>query len=318
MREILTTGRYFRQKFGHNVYKVPVSLKGFTCPNIDGSIAKGGCTFCENESFSPNLTEKTSKKFYLNPNSKDNPILDYQIEQINTQYYNTKRKLAKKFGAKKFLVYFQSFTNTYAPLSTLKALYEYALSLDDVIGLSIGTRADCVDDEILEYLSKLSQDKEIWIEYGIQSIYDDILENINRAETTENTEKWIIKSKEYGLNVCGHLIFGLPHESQDMMLDSIKFINDLKVDSIKIHPMYVTKNTALAGDFYKDKFIPITQELYNETVVKALKRLNENVIIQRITAGIDNDSLLAPEWCKNKHNQINSLKKALKEENLLY
>jgi len=318
MREILTTGRYFRQKFNQNVYKVPVSLKGFTCPNIDGAKAKGGCTFCENESFSPNLTEKTSKKFYLNPNSKNNPILDYQIQQIDNQFYTTKNRLSKKFGATKFLVYFQSFTNTYAPISTLKALYTYALSLDDVIGLSIGTRADCVNEEILAYLAKLSKEKEIWIEYGIQSIYDETLESINRAETTKNTKKWIIKSKEYGLNVCGHLIFGLPHESQDMMLDSIKFINDLKIDSVKIHPMYVTKNTALAGDYYKKRFTPITQDLYNETVVKALKLLNKNVIVQRITAGIDNNSLLAPKWCKNKHNQINTIKEALKEEGLDY
>jgi len=318
MKEILTIGRYFRQKFGQNVYKVPISLKGFTCPNIDGSIAKGGCTFCENESFSPNLTEKTSKKIYLNPNSKENPILDYQIEQINSQYYTTKKILSKKFKVKKFIVYFQSFTNTYAPISTLKALYEYALSLDDVIGLSIGTRADCVDNEILEYLSKLSHDKEIWIEYGIQSIYDKTLRSINRAETTQNTKKWIIKSKEHGLNVCGHLIFGLPHETQEMMLDSIKFINDLKVDSIKIHPMYVTKNTALAVDYQKNKFIPISQKIYNETVVKALKLLDRNIIVQRITAGVDNNTLLAPQWCRNKHNQLNSLKKELKEANLNY
>jgi radical SAM protein (TIGR01212 family) len=244
--------------------------------------------------------------------------LDYQLKQIDTQYYSTKKKLENKFKAEKFLVYFQSFTNTYAPLDTLKTLYSHALKLNDSIGLSIGTRADSVTEEILSFLAQLSKQHEIWIEYGIQSVHNNILDNINRAEKIEEIERWIIKSKEYGLNVCGHLIFGLPGESQDMMLDSIDFVNRLKVDSIKIHPMYVTKNTALATDYMNKKFYPITQKEYNQVTTTALKKLDPKIIIQRVTAGIDSDMLLSPSWCKNKHNQINTLRKELLKEGLLY
>ena len=318
MREILTAGRYFRKKYGVNVYKTPISLVGFTCPNIDGRVAKGGCTFCENESFSPNLKEKTKRKFYLNPDSQTNPLLEQQLLQLKSQYNSTKIKLEKKFNAKKFLVYFQSFTNTYAPLPTLKTLYSNALKLDGAIGLSIGTRTDSINEEVLEYLAKLSQDHEIWVEYGIQTIYDETLKKINRGHDVENMRYWIKKTKEYGLKVCGHLIFGLPNETQEMMLDSVRFINEQKIDSIKIHPMYVTKNTALAQEYKNSKFTPITEKLYGETVVQALKILDENIIVQRITAGINDNSLLAPSWCRCKHNQINYIKRELLKEGLIY
>jgi len=318
MREILTAGRYFRKKYGENIYKTPISLVGFTCPNIDGKVAKGGCSFCENESFSPNLKEKTKRKFYLHPDSTINPLLEQQLNQLKEQYYQTKTKLEKKFKAKKFLVYFQSFTNTYAPLETLKTLYSEALILDDVIGLSIGTRTDSVNKDILEYLAKLSKDHEIWIEYGIQTVSDKTLQNINRGHDVQNMRYWIEKTKEYGLKICGHLIFGLPNETQEMMLESVKFVDELKLDSIKIHPMYVTKNTALAIEYKNDRFTPISEKLYADTVVKAIKMLDKNIMIQRITAGINDNSLLAPSWCRCKHNQINYIKKELLKEGYIY
>ena len=318
MREILTAGRYFKKRFGTKVYKVPISLVGFTCPNIDGRVAKGGCTFCENESFSPNLTQKTKRKFYLNSNSLTNPLLEQQLLQLKHQYQKTKNKLSKKFNAKKFLVYFQSFTNTYAPISTLKTLYSNALKLPDVVGLSIGTRTDSVNDEILEYLSDLSRDYEIWIEYGIQSVYDETLKKINRGHNVENMKEWIKKTKDYGLKVCGHLIFGLPGEDRDMMLKSVEFVNKMKIDSVKIHPLYVTKNTALAIEYKNNKFTPISKEEYARCVVDALKMLDKNIMVQRITAGINDDSLLAPNWCRCKHEQMDFLKKELLKEGLVY
>jgi len=318
MREILTAGRYFRDKFGCKVYKVPISLSGFTCPNIDGTVAKGGCTFCENESFSPNLTQKTKRKFYLNPNSVTNPLLEQQLLQLKAQFNKTKAKLQKKFKAEKFLVYFQSFTNTYAPLSTLKTLYSNALKLDDVVGLSIGTRTDSVSDEVLEYLSSLSKSHEIWVEYGIQSVYDKTLESINRGHDVENMREWIQKTKSYNLKICGHLIFGLPEESEEMMLKSVDFVNEYNLESVKIHPMYVTKNTILAQEYKNNKFTPITEKEYIKVVIKAIKKLNKNIMIQRITAGINDNSLLAPSWCRCKHNQINTLKKELLKEGLIY
>ncbi|MDP3291955.1 MAG: TIGR01212 family radical SAM protein, partial [Sulfuricurvum sp.] len=224
MREqIFTFGQYLHRKFGVKVSKVPVSISGFTCPNIDGTVAKGGCTFCENDSFSPSLDRaRELKGFYLNLDSTANPHLEKQLQQLEWQFTSLSKRLQKENNAEKFMVYFQSFTNTYAPLETLKALYEKALSFENVVGLSIGTRSDCISDETFEYLSELSQKTEIWIEFGIQSIYDETLERINRGHNSANVKESILRAKSYGLNVCGHLIFGLPGESKEMMLETAK------------------------------------------------------------------------------------------------
>ena len=317
LKEVLTIGRYFKKKFGQKVYKIPISISGFTCPNIDGTKAKGGCSFCENDSFSPNLQEKKTK-FKLNPNIEHNPFLENQLKQLEMQFIATKKRLENKFKAKKFIVYFQSFTNTYAPLSTLKSLYEKALSFDDVIGLSIGTRTDCVTDEILDFLYEKSKEKEIWIEYGIQSFFQTTLDKINRADDVENMRYWIRRTKEKGLNVCGHLIYGLPDENQEMMLETFKQTIDLKVDSIKFHPLYVVKNTLLTNEFKKGRFNPISEELYIDTVVQSIINLPQNVSVQRVTAGIDDDTLLSPLWCKNKHQQMKKIRIALEEEGFIY
>ena len=317
MKKVFTIGRYFRKKFGEDVYKVPLSIQGFTCPNIDGTVAKGGCTFCLNESFSPNLA-KQSKKFYLNPEAKENPLLKKQLEQVRIQYSATSKRLAAKYGVKKFLAYFQSFTNTYAPIDTLKALYEEALRQPGCIGLSIGTRSDSVTDEILDFLVELSQSKEIWIEYGIQSIYDETLEKINRGHDSANVKRWIEHSKAKGLNVCGHVIFGLPDENEQMMLDTVRESIKWGIDSIKIHPLYVVKNTALAVDYLKGKFEPIDEETYIKLLVESIKILPSHISIQRVTAGIGDDSLLAPQWCRNKHEQMKHIRYALKEAGYIY
>ena len=317
LKEVLTIGRYFKKKFGQKVYKIPISISGFTCPNIDGTKAKGGCSFCENDSFSPNLQEKKTK-FKLNPNIEHNPFLENQLKQLEMQFIATKKRLENKFKAKKFIVYFQSFTNTYAPLSTLKALYEKALSFDDVIGLSIGTRTDCVTDDILDYLYEKSKEQEIWIEYGIQSFFQTTLDKINRADNIENMRYWIKRTKDKGLNVCGHLIYGLPDENQEMMLETFKQTIDLKVDSIKFHPLYVVKNTLLTNEFKKGRFTPISEELYIDTVVKSIINLPQNVSVQRVTAGIEDDTLLSPLWCKNKHQQMKSIRVALEEKGFIY
>lgn len=317
LKEVFTIGRYFRNKFGETIYKVPISISGFTCPNIDGTVAKGGCTFCENDSFSPNLRER-KPTFKLNPRVNENPFLHKQLEQLELQFNATKNRLENKFASKKFIVYFQSFTNTYAPLETLKALYTKALSFENVIGLSIGTRTDCMSDEILDFLEELSLKKEIWVEYGIQSFYDETLEKINRGDDASNMREWIKKTKQRGLNVCGHLIYGLPGEDQEMMLETFRQTLDLNIDSIKFHPLYVVKNTLLTRDYKKGLFTPISEELYIDTVVKSIKNLPDDVSVQRVTAGIDDDTLLSPQWCRNKHEQISKIKKALLKEGLKY
>lgn len=317
LKNVLTIGRYLKNKFGEKVYKIPISISGFTCPNIDGTVARGGCSFCENDSFSPNLQEKRTK-FKLNPRISENPYLENQLKQLEMQFFATKKRLENKFGVKKFIVYFQSFTNTYAPFDTLKALYEKALSFDNVIGLSIGTRTDCMTDEILDFLVEKSKDKEIWIEYGIQSFFDETLVKINRGDTVSNMKYWIKRTKDRGLKVCGHLIYGLPNETQEMMLETFKQTLELEVNSIKFHPLYVVKNTLLTNDFKKGRFTPISEELYVDTVVKSIINLPSNISVQRVTAGIDDSSLLSPQWCKDKHQQMKNIRLALEKEGWNY
>lgn len=319
MKNVLTFGRYLREKFGIKVYKTPISLPGFTCPNIDGTVAIGGCTFCENESFSPNLSRAIKpKKTTISHFSSHNPFLEVQLMALEAQYKRTKTRLSKKFKAKKFLVYFQSFSNTYAPLETLKELYEKALSLDDVIGLSIGTRSDCVDERLLDYLAELSASHEIWIEFGIQSIFDETLEKINRGHDFASIENSINACKDRGLNVCGHFIFGLPGESQDMMLSGVQRAIGLGVDSFKFHPLYVVKNTAMANDIKNGKLETMSEDEFLNVLTEAILMLPERVSVQRISAGISDDSLISPQWCKIKHAQMKKAREKLSANLLNY
>jgi len=319
LKQIYTYGSYLKDKLGAKVYKVGINISGFTCPNIDGTVAKGGCTFCENDSFSASTDEvQELKGFHLNLDSKENPFLDKQLLQLEQQFDAISKRQAKEYGAEKFLVYFQSFTNTYAPFETLKALYERALSFDNVVGLSIGTRSDSITDETLEYLAQLAKKSEIWLEFGIQSVYDETLEKINRGHDSANVKEWIIKSKEAGVNVCGHLIFGLANETQDMMLETSRQAYEWGIDSVKYHPLYVVKRTALANEFKRGDFTPISEDEYLDVLVKAIEMKPERVHVQRVTAGIDDDSLLAPGWCRNKNNQVRNINKALKKIGLKY
>jgi len=319
LKQIYTYGNYLKDKFGCKVYKVGINISGFTCPNIDGTVAKGGCTFCENDSFSASTNEtKELKGFHLNLDSLENPYLQKQLQQLESQFNAISKRQADEYGAVKFLVYFQSFTNTYAPFETLKALYDKALSFENVVGLSIGTRSDSITDETLEYLAKLNEDKEIWIEFGIQSIYDETLKKINRGHDSANVKEWILKSKKLGLHVCGHLIFGLPDENKTMMLDTAKEAYAWGIDSVKYHPLYVVKKTALANEFMRGEFTPINEVDYLDVLVQSLVMKPSNVSVQRITAGIDDDSLLAPQWCRNKNTQVKNINKALKMIGLKY
>ena len=319
-KQVYTFGGYLKDKFGVKVYKAPISISGFTCPNIDGTVARGGCTFCENDSFSPSLDGvQELKGFHLNLESTENPHLDKQLLQLEKQFEVIVSKSKREYDAKKFLVYFQSFTNTYAPFETLKALYDRALSLsDDVVGLSIGTRSDSVTDETLAYLAELNKTKEIWIEFGIQSIYDETLERINRGHDSDNVKQLIMKSKALGLNVCGHLIFGLPGEDKEMMLETAKKAYEWGIDSVKYHPLYVTKRTALANEYNRGDFEPISEELYLEVLLESIQMKPENVSVQRITAGIDDDSLIAPDWCRDRNAQVRHINRALKTIGLKY
>lgn len=319
MQQIFTFGNYLRDKFGCKVYKVGINISGFTCPNIDGTVAKGGCTFCENDSFSASTGQTQELKgFHLNLNSKTNPNLDKQLAQLEMQFNAISKRQREEYGASKFLVYFQSFTNTYAPFETLKALYDKALTFDDVVGLSIGTRSDSITEETLDYLAELNRTKEIWIEFGIQSVYDETLLKINRGHDSANVKEWILKAKSKGLHVCGHLIFGLPDETKEMMLQTAKEAYSWGIDSVKYHPLYVVKKTSLANDFLKGKFTPISEDEYLDVLVEAIKMKPQSVSVQRVTAGIDDSSLLSPDWCRDKNSQIKKINAALKPLGLKY
>jgi len=307
MYRVNTFGRYLRDIFGEKVYKVPVSISGFSCPNIDGTKAKGGCTYCDNESFSPNLQSK-----------KSIVTKELQLKQLEYQYFATRDRLQNKFGVKKFMIYFQSFSNTYSDLDTLKLLYNRALSFNDVVGISIGTRTDCIDDEKLEFISKLSKKYEVWIEYGIQSIHNQTLDKINRGDNYENTLYWIKKTKNYNINICGHIILGLPNESEEMMRETINEVYNIGISSIKIHPLYIVKNTALANDYKNGLFSPIDKDLYLKLLIEAIINIPKDLSIQRVTAGIDNDTMLTPMWCKDKNQLIREIRDKLKERGFIY
>jgi len=311
----LTFGRYLRRKFGKPIKKIPLGLSGFTCPNIDGRVARGGCTFCENESFSPNLAR--SKRLFLNPESPSNPLLATQLQQIEEQYNRT-RLHYRELGYRGFIAYFQAFTNTYAPLETLKRLYEHALQQPECVGISIGTRSDSITEEVLDYLVQLDREYEVWVEYGIQSVSDRTLERINRGHDVASVEEWIGRTKERGLKVCGHLIFGLPGEDREMMLSTVEKTVEWGCDAIKIHPLYLVKNTALAIDYFKGRFTPISQEEYIEVLLEALKMVPQDMIIQRVTAGVGDETLIAPQWCADKNAQLGAIRRALLKEGLIY
>ncbi|WP_304366784.1 TIGR01212 family radical SAM protein, partial [uncultured Helicobacter sp.] len=245
MRLILSVGRYFKRRFGTRVRKIPISLQGFTCPNIDGSLAKGGCIYCDNESFSPSLIKiNKGSQVKMNFSLNSNPLLPKQLKQLEEQFFWHAEFHQRKFGISKYMVYFQSYTNTYAPFETLKTLYDKALSLPNVVGLSIGTRIDCVQDSLLELLGEyVKKGKEIWLEYGIQSVYDKTLEITNRAHSIALAKEMFAKTRAKGVKVCAHLIYGLPGETPDMMLHSLDSVLEWGIDSIKIHPLYVVSGT---------------------------------------------------------------------------
>jgi radical SAM protein (TIGR01212 family) len=263
--------------------------------------------------------KKNRDKIYLNLSSNSNPLLQKQLSELDEQIKRYMKGLKRGDKGRKFLVYFQAFTNTYAPFETLKTLYEKALSYDGVVGVSIGTRSDSITDETMEFLAKLSQKFEVWVEYGIQSIYDETLERVNRGHDSKSVELAVKKSKELGLNVCGHLIFGLPDENREMMLNSAKKAYSWGIDSVKYHPLYVVKNTLLANEYRDGKYEPIELEEYIDILIKAIEIKPQKISIQRVTAGIDDGTLIAPKWCGySKSRLMKIVRKRFLEAELRY
>lgn len=320
MRLVLSVGRYFKRRFGTRVRKIPISLQGFTCPNIDGTLAKGGCIYCDNESFSPSLIKLDKiPSIKMNFSLSHNPLLPRQLQQLEEQFLWHKEFHQRKFGISKYMIYFQSYTNTYAPFDTLKALYDKALGFNDVVGLSIGTRIDCVQDSVLELLgSYVKNGKEIWLEYGIQSVYDKTLALTNRAHNIANAKEMFEKTRKKGIKVCAHLIYGLPEETPEMMMHSLDSVLEWGIDGIKIHPLYVVSGTRLAKLYKDGQYKPISIGTFSDLIIRSLQKIPPNVVVQRISAGAHDDTLLAPKWCFDKNIQMRYIRDRLREVGIEY
>jgi len=272
---------------------------GFTCPNRDGTLARGGCTYCNNKAFNPS---------YCDP---ANPV-EQQIRD-GIEFHKVRYRRANKY-----LVYFQPYSNTYAPLEHLKELYGVALSQPGVAGLVIGTRPDCVDEGILSYLKELSEKHYIVIEYGVESIYDETLERINRKHTFKQSEEAILKSAEYGLNIGAHFIFGLPGESRKMMMESVNIINWLPLSSIKFHQLQIVKGTAMAEDYalHPGHYDLFPFEEYIDFIIRFTERLNPDFIIERFAGEVPPRFLAGPGWNNIRNDQINvAIEKEMEKRN---
>lgn len=290
-----TFSSFLKHNFSVKVHKISIHA-GFTCPNRDGLAGVGGCTYCANESFSPNV-RKT-------------------IIPIKEQVEKGVRFMKKRYGAEKFIAYFQAFTNTYADVDTLKMRYDEALSSKDVIGLSIGTRPDCITEEILELIHGYTKKYHVWIEYGLQSIHDRTLELINRGHNYKSFENAILRTKRIGgIKICAHIILGLPGENWNDMMETARAVSALGIDGIKLHHLYIAKNTAMADDYFKDKIKTLILEEYVSLVCDFLERISPEIIIQRLVGDTHGDFLVSPLWNVNKNDVFASITKELMNRN---
>ena len=285
-RPYLSFGQYLKRKYGQHVHKVSVNA-GFTCPNRDGSKGIGGCTFCNNASFSPGKVGRDS---------------------VREQILAGQRRIDQRIGSNLFIAYFQSYTNTYDEVTRLRELYDEALGVDGVIGLSIGTRPDCVPDSVMELLSGYqAQGKEIWLELGLQSAFDASLDRVNRGHGWAEYEDACQRARHYGLKVCTHLIVGLPGETADQSLLSLERVLALGTDGIKLHPLHVVKGTQLAREWKRGDYQPLTEEDYVRITAEALRRIGPDIIVHRLTGTASNELLLAPDWCSKKWRVLNAI-----------
>ena len=289
-----TWNYYLRNTFGEKVFKVSINA-GFTCPNIDGKVAYGGCTYC---------SKIGSGDFAGNP--KDDLI---------KQFYDIKDMMHKKWPKAKYIGYFQAFTNTYAPLDILKEKYETILSLDDVIGLSISTRPDCLEDDVLDYLEELNKKTNLWVELGLQTIHDSTSKIINRGHDYQTFLDGLEKLNKRNIKVVVHIINGLPGETYDMMMQTAREVSKIKIDGVKIHLLYVIKRTPRKKMLEKGMLNPLTQDEYINLVCDQLEILPPEMIIHRLTGDGKRDELVAPLWSLKKWEVLNQIDDTLKSRN---
>ena len=254
---------YFRRVFGHRMQKVTINA-GFSCPNRDGKISTGGCTFCDNAAFTPSYCDSTKS-------------ITQQIDE-GIEFHRKRYRTAQQY-----LAYFQSFSNTYAPLERLRECYDEALAHPDIAGIVVGTRPDCVDEQKLDYFAELSRKKYVTIEYGVESCYDETLRRINRGHDFATAERAIQMTAERGIHCGAHFILGLPGESDEMLIEQVERINALPLTTIKFHQLQLFRGTALAREWdeHPERFRFWTIEEYLDLFVEILRRLRPDIVVER-------------------------------------
>ena len=284
--------RYLKELFNCKVYKVTLDA-GFSCPNRDGTISSGGCIFCEDGG---SFSQAHCGKLSIN-------------EQLNTSI----KKLSERFGAEKFISYFQAYSNTYAPVERLKTLYDEAVSHPEVVGLSIGTRPDCVDEEKIRLINSYTKTHHVWVEYGLQSIHNKTLKLINRGHSAEDFLKAVELTRKYGENIkiCAHVIIGLPSETREEMLETAKVLADSGIDGIKIHLLCALKDTELEQMYIRGEFNPISAEEYIDIVCDYLEILPQKTVIHRLAGNGLKKNLVAPKWLPEKFKVLNLIDREL-------
>ncbi|PWL77026.1 TIGR01212 family radical SAM protein [Candidatus Gastranaerophilales bacterium] len=284
---------YLKDKFGVKVYKITLDA-GFSCPNRDGKISTGGCIFCDDGgSFSQAHSNLLSIE-----------------EQVQTGIKN----LSGRFKAEKFMSYFQAFSNTYKPVAELEKIYKSSLCDERIVGLSIGTRPDCVDDEKLKLISSFTKDYETWLEYGLQSIHDKTLERINRGHDFDCFLKAYEKTKENNIKVCVHVIFGL-WESHDEIMQTAQKLAELKVDGVKIHMLCALENTKLANLYRAGEIDFMNEDEYVQTVCDFLEYLRPDTTIHRLAGNGFSKTLIEPQWLGKKFDCLNKIDREFEKRN---
>lgn len=286
--------RYLQELFGCKVYKVTLDA-GFSCPNRDGAISTGGCIFCDDSgSFSNAHCNRLSIE-----------------EQLETGIGNIK----KRFKAKKFISYFQAYTNTYADVKTLENIYGQALNHPDVVGMSIGTRPDCVDKEKISLISSYTKDKLVWVEYGLQSIHDKTLNLINRGHSSKEFIDAVKMTQNKNIKICAHVIIGLPGETKKDVLETAKVLADLGIDGVKIHLLCVLKDTKLEKMYENNEFALLPEQEYVEAVCDFIEILPPDAIIHRLAGNGLKEILVAPKWLEDKFRILNLIDDELEIRN---
>ena len=286
---------YYKKKFNAKVCKVSLNAN-FTCPNIDGKVGYGGCIYC---------SKLGSGDYAGNPN-----------ESLIEQFEKGKEVMQRKWPNAKFIAYFQANTNTYAPIERLKECFEPFIEKDDCIGLSIATRSDSITDECLDYLEDISKRTYLIIELGLQTIHEKTSKLINRCSTLDNFDKMVKKLKQRNINVVAHIINGLPYETEEMMIDTVKHLNALNIDGIKIHMLGILKDTPLEKYYQKHNFHILTKEEYVNIVVKQLEYLSEEIVIHRLTEDPNPNDIIEPTWLTKKFTILNEIDKIMSTKNL--